>query len=276
MRGVRGTTSMDRTIEHDRIGPYRLLRPLEGSRHGERWVGLHERDQTTWVVHLLPTCHDRAEERRFLRAMERVASLKHAHVLPIEHYSILPGGRPWAVTAYLGSQVGLVTLESLRIEKGGMMAGVEVERVMCHLLLASAGAHEVGVHHGPISTDEVLVDRSGSVSVEMYGVGRTLDGLVEGNSEIARDEIRSIVELGYFLLTGLPAEEPRIPAGRLVRRMNGALDAWIEEGLSAVGGFESASEALSRLPGRHAVPADGPPRTVKTVIGRVRSALGPR
>ena len=267
---------MDRTTEDVRLGPYRLLRPLESNHLAERWVGLHERDQTTSVIYLFPPCHDRADERRFVRAMERVAALHRAHILHVEHYALQPGGRPWATTSYLGSQVGLVTLESLRLEKGGTMPHLEVERVMSQLLSACAAAHEAGVHHGPIGADEVLVDRSGSVWIEMYGVARLLDGLSDGNTEIARDEVRSLTELAYYLLTGLRAEEPRIPAGRLVKRLPGAWDAWIEEGLSAVGGFESASEAFAALPGHHAEPVETSVGAVKTVLGRVRSALGSR
>ena len=266
---------MDRTYEDERLGPYRLLRPLLPSAIAERWVGLHEREQTTYVLHLFDVCHDRADERRFISAMEQLTTLDQAHILPVNHFSILPGGQPWAVTPYLGSQVGLVTLDSLRIEKGGVMPAVEVERVMSQLFSASAGANDAGVHHGPITAEQILVDRSGSVSIEMYGVRRRLEGLVD-NGEIARDEVRSLVELAYFLLTGLPAEEPRIPAGRLVRRLPGAWDAWIEEGLSPVGGFESAKFAVSSLPGHEPDSGEAGGRTVKTVIGRVRSVLGPR
>jgi len=267
---------MDRTYEVDRLGPYRLLRPLEPSAIAERWVGLHEREQSTYMLHLFEPCHDRADERRLIKAMEQLEPLQHAHLLPVLHYAIVPAGRPWAVTPYLGSQVGLVTLESLRLEKGGAMPLVEVERVMSQLLLAVCRAHEHAVHHGPIGAQEILVDRSGSVSVEMYGVRRLLDGLADANDEIRRDEVRSVVELAYFLLTGLSPEEPRIPAGRLVRRLPSAWDAWIEEGLSAVEGFDSAAHALAALPGYVAEDAEAGANTVRTVIGRVRSALAPR
>jgi hypothetical protein len=266
---------MDATFEDARLGPYRLLRLLAPSRFADRWVALHERHQTTHVIHVFEACHDRAEERRFVTAMERVASLRQAHLQPVVQYSLTNAGRPWAVTEYIGSQVGLVTLESLRVEKGGAMASVEVERVMNQLLSASIEAHANAIHHGPIHADEVLVDRSGSVAIEMYGVARILQGLADANSEVIRDEVRSCVELGYFLLTGLPAEEPRIPAGRLLRKGGGAWDAWIEEGLSAVGGYESPADALAQLPGQHRDGADSGVR-VRTVIGRVRSVLGPR
>lgn len=241
----------------------------------ERWVGLHEREQTTYVLYMFDVCHDRAEERRFIDAMEQVSRISKAHMLPIVHYSIMAGGRPWAVTPYLGSQVGLVTLESLRLEKGGAMPLVEVERVLSQLLSACREANEAGVYHGPLKAEDVLVDRSGRVSIEMYGVRRMLEGLAN-SSEIAHDEVRSLIELAYFLLTGLSAEEPRIPAGRLIKRLPGAWNAWIEEGLSPVSGFDSAEAALEAMPGHHGAALEVNTRSVRTVFGRVRSALGPK
>ena len=266
---------MDRTFEDERLGPYRLLRPLTSTSMAERWVGLHEREQTTYVLYLFDVCHDRAEERRFIDAMEQVSRIDQAHLLPIVHYSILAGGRPWAVTPYLGSQVGLVTLESLREEKGGSMPLVEVERVLSQLLATCSEASEAGVYHGPLKAEDVLVDRSGRVSIEMYGVSRMLEGL-SNTGEIARDEVRSLIELAYYLLTGLSAEEPRIPAGRLIKRLPGTWNAWIEEGLSPVGGFDSAAEALAAMPGQHGAALEVNTRSMRTVFGRVRSALGPR
>ena len=54
------------------------------------------------------------------------------------------------------------------------------------------------------------------------------------------------MEIGYLLLTGLRAEEPLIPAARLVPELGRAWNAWLEKGLDpARGGPElDASQAL--------------------------------
>jgi hypothetical protein len=78
--------------------------------------------------------------------------------------------------------------------------------------------------------------------------------------------------MGYWLLTGLPAEEPRIQAGRLMPRLDHRWDEWFNEGLDAASGFNTPSEALAALPCmRREIEERVSP--VRTVIGRVRRAL---
>jgi hypothetical protein len=97
--------------------------------------------------------------------------------------------------------------------------------------------------------DEILVDRRGSLLVELYGVARAMDTLARPSLETLRDEVRSVVEIGYQLVTGLRAEHPLIPAGRLVRKLDAGWDQWLARGLDPSGGFDSADGALAALPG---------------------------
>ena len=118
-----------------------------------------------------------------------------------------------------------------------------------------------------------MVDRRGSLSIELYGLARRL--AMPGArpaSEAIRDEVRSIVEIGYWLLTGLPAEEPRIMAGRLIPKLERRWDEWFDRGLDPLAGFLSAEDALGAMPGlrREIEASQGP---VRTVIGRVARAL---
>ena len=96
--------------------------------------------------------------------------------------------------------------------------------------------------------DEILVDRHGRCVVEMYGVGRRVRGMVNAHPETARDEVLRVCEIAYQLITGLRAEEPLIPATRLVPKLSKAWSQWLSEGLDPSGGFGSAREALDRLP----------------------------
>ncbi|MCL4740638.1 MAG: hypothetical protein KJZ54_00380 [Phycisphaerales bacterium] len=257
------------------LGPYVLVRQLTDGRLGERWLSLHERNQTSHTLHRFPPSHDKAEQRRLLEAFETLSAFRHAHVLPIGEFSFAGDGRGWLVTPYTGNQEGLVTLADVLEAKGGQLGPYEAERAAAHLLEAFEAAHAVGLHHGPLSIDEVLVDRHGRVMVELFGLARRLEGLERGNAELIRDEIGSVAQLAYRLVTGLSADEPRIAAGRLNRRLPRAWDEWLEAGLDPSGGFESASSALAALPSAR---TDGEPRevTVRTVIGRLRSSLLPR
>lgn len=256
-------------------GPYRITRPLARGPLSWRWLAVHERALTTHVIHELIARHDKIERRRFLSAFEAVAELNHPHLLPVEHVALGPSGRAMLVTPYTGNQEGLITLSGLLQSKGGRMAPSEVDRAMTQLLDAVRFAHSRRRHHGPIALDEVLVDRHGRLFIEFYGMARTLKGLKPGNTELERDEVRSVVEMAYTLLTGLQADEPRIAASRLVKRLDDRWDAWFADGLDPAGGFASADEALTMLPGhRRLVETKISTSSVRKMLGQLSAGLG--
>lgn len=251
-----------------RFGPFSLVRELAASRLAGRWLALRERDQSSHAVYRFAICNDRVERRRHTRAMQSLSGLHHPHILGIEMCSFEIGDEPWAVTPYTGNHESVVTLGDVACAKGDVLPPFEAERAVQQVLEAAAYAHSVGVMHGPLSIDELLVDRHGSVLVEMYGVPRVLAGLDTGNTEIARDEVRSVVEIAYRLLTGLPADEPRIPASRLAKRLPRDFEEWLDEGLNPGGGFQTAAEAIAKLPSNRPEPE---PSRVRTVLGRLRA-----
>lgn len=249
-----------------------MVQPLEPGSLAERWLALNERDESTHVAHRF-----RDAGRRLVASMERLAPLSHPHILPIEHFTLEKAGSresAWIVTPYTGNLEGLVTLAGLLADKGGTMPAIEAERTLIQLLEASEFAHHAGFQHGPLGMDEVQVDRRGSLSVELYGLRRLLAGagpVSEG--EAVRDEVRSIVGIGYTLVTGLSAEEPRIRADRLVPKLDRRWDAWFDEGLDAAAGFLTAGEALSALPGMRRE-IEIRPGAVRSMLGTFRRVLG--
>jgi serine/threonine protein kinase len=256
------------------LGPYRLTGQLAPSRIAARWLALHDRDQTTHVVHEFAPRHDKAEQRRFMSSVEAAAELSHPHLLKIEQLTFGAHGRACVVTPYTGNQDGLLTLDALLRAKGGQMNPAEAERGISHLLEAVEYAHNAGHQHGTLGLDEVLVDRHGSLTIEMYGLVRRLRAWTSG-PDVAADEVRSVVELGYRLVTGLPAEEPRIAAGRLVRKLDWRWDEWFDAGLDPIGGFPSAKAALKALPFvRRAAEPVARQSPVQVVFGLLRSAIG--
>jgi serine/threonine protein kinase len=255
------------------LGPYRIIRPLQAGKLAPRWLAVHDRDQTSHVAHEF-VCRDRAEQRRFLTAFEKISELDHPHIVHVEQFALADGRLAWLLTPYTGNQEGLVTLEALRVAKGGRMPPQEAERAVTQLLSAVEYAHGRGHHHGPIGLEEILVDRHGRVSIDLYGLERRLGELAPGNAEVVRDEVRSVVETGYRLLTGLSAEEPRIAVGRLIRKLDPHWDEWFDAGLDPLsGGFASAAEAAAALPSVRRDALRAPAAGVRTVLGRVRMAL---
>lgn len=264
---------METHVQSLRIGPFALTRPLHPGLLAERWLAFNDATHSAHVAHRF-RMRDRAEERRLVAAVESLSSLAHPHILPVEQFTLGIAGAAWVVTPFTGSHDGLVTLERLLADKGGRMPAVEAERALLQVLEAVEFAHDCGVQHGQLHAGEVVVDRRGSIAIEHYGVARRLAGAGDMASEVIRDEVRSIVELGYTLLTGRPAEEPRIAVTRLVPRLDRRWDEWFEEGLDPMIGFASAGEALAALPGlRREI--EGRSGSVGTVISRVRRVLRP-
>ncbi len=261
----------DRQDHPSNIGPFRLVGRLADGRVGERWVGLHERERSNHLLYRLPPCRDNSERRETLAALDEISRITHPHTLCIERYSLEPDGCPWVITPYPGNQGGLVTLADVLDAKGGRLPAFEAERTLDHLLSAVMTSHERGVVHGPPDDGELLVDRHGSVLIELYGLGARLRESPGGGPEVVRDEVRSFVQLGYTLLTGLPPEEPMIAATRIVKRLPRGWDVWFERGLDAAGGFASAREARDALPSGTGVPeTPAPVVRARGVLGRFR------
>ncbi|HMN40884.1 MAG TPA: hypothetical protein PKE29_08560 [Phycisphaerales bacterium] len=241
----------------------------------DRFLALHEDHQTSHVAYRFAPLGGKAEEGRLIAAVESAALLEHPHALKIQQFTFDITGQAWVITPFSGDVDGLRSLTRLLREKGGQMSPVEAERVMHQLFEVIALAHGGGALqpppgkqfdgvsavsgatsgvaravgcHGPISMDEVLVDRRGSLLVELYGLARALHNGQRPTMETLRDEIRSVVEIGYQLITGLRAEHPLIPAGRLVRRLDAKWDAWLNRGLDPSAGFDTAEAAMGSLP----------------------------
>jgi serine/threonine protein kinase len=249
-----------------RFGPYQLVRELSPSPMGRRWLALRESDQSSHAVYQFEALPARAGRRRHMRAMHTLAGLRHPHLLAVELCSFEVGDEPWVVAPYTGNHDCIVTLADVLAAKGESLSAAEAERAVLQVLEGVGYAHSMGVGNGPLGMESLLVDRRGSVLIELYGVGRALRGLEGINSELVRDEVRSVVEIAYRLVTGLPAEEPRIPAGRLVKRLPRAFEEWLEEGLHPGGGFASAGEAIAMLPHRR---PEVEPSRVRTVLGKL-------
>lgn len=245
--------------------PYRLITPLGSSRLGQRWLALDPRDGSTHIVH---SCRVQ-DPSRFLDAAAALRGLTQAHILPVEGFGIDAAGLPWIATPYTGSQDGLLTLEGLRLAKGGRLLPGEVEQVVVQVIGAVRAAHEHGLIHGSMAADELLVDRRGSIHIELYSLALATSAPPSPlpPADLIRDELRSIVALSYQLLTGIEPDEPRIPASRLVRRLDASWDGWFEVGLDPALGFRDAAEAM--------LPAIAPsePSPVRVVLGRVRAAF---
>jgi len=255
------------------LGRYRLLRKLRPGATSERWLGLHTQDQTSHTLHRIGPYHGQTERRRFSLALEPVVGVHIDHCLPIERFCLDHAGFGWIVTPYTGAQTGLVHLGDIVNHKGGRLTPHETDRALRQILDAYISAHARQLHHGPVATEQVLVDTRGSQMIELFGIARRLGGLTIGNEELVRDEVRSVAELGYRLLTGIDAGVPLIAPSKLVRRLDRAWDAWFDEAFDPALGFATPTQALEALPSTRSVEAGEAP-VPRTVIDRIRGAIG--
>lgn len=159
----------------------------------------------------------------------------------------LENGFVWIASPFVGHGTAMLTLDRLAEERD-TLAPNEVDRAICQLLDTTESARDAGIAHGPVSYGEPTVDRGGRVVLELPGLGRALDGLSRVNPELVRDEVRSIVELGYRIAVGLPAGESPLRPSRLNRRLGRSWDLWFEQGLDPSRGFETPAEARLALP----------------------------
>lgn len=247
-----------------------------------RFLGLHVGHQTSHVLYRFPTPPLPTDPEDIKAAVQRAATPRQIHIQRIEkcifeHVEGAARPRPWVVTPFAGDVDGVRPLSRLLKEKNGQMPASEVERALVQLLEALQSAHgsALPLRHGVFSLDHVLVDRHGSLAIELYALADQLAPAYAiarpAFDKVAcrREEVRSVVEIGYMLLTGLRAESPLIPAGRIVKNLDPRWDDWFARGLSddPALAFDHASEAASQLP------MNLPPRTASGPRVHVRSVL---
>jgi hypothetical protein len=231
-----------------RFGDYTITRELPESPIARRLLAMEPERHHAKVLHMFPIRPDDAQVAVLRRAVDNLRMIDNRHVLPVEKLLLGIVHQPCAVTPYTGHQDGLIDLETLLAEKGGHMEPGETDRLLRQIFDGLAAAHEKLVHHGALRGRDILIDRRGSATIEMLGVARSLEGLRGFSTEVQRDEIRAVVELGFTCLTGHDASTVRLPASRLVRRLDPEWDAFFAHGLDPIDGFDTAAQAIEALP----------------------------
>lgn len=268
-----------KAIPHAQGRPFRLLRPLPELPTALRWLALDETSQLNHVLYDLSPLSARLGPQGALRLLERRTHLRHPHVLPIDDAWADPAtGRVWACSPYTGNPHGLVRLLDLARAKGGTLGPAETERAIEQILDGLSALHASGILPGRLAEEALLVDRHGAIQIELHGLG--LDPPV-AQAEAARDEIAAVANLAHLLLTGLRADEVRLPLGRIVPRRGAIWDAWVHRAMDPLGGFTSASEALDAIRPTPAIAPVHSPGTPQAItpnhsFSRAGSAASPR
>ncbi|MBO6740139.1 MAG: protein kinase family protein [Phycisphaerales bacterium] len=232
----------------DYFGPFKIIRPLGSTRGVERFVVLCNKTDTNRLLYRFPIQPNHQHRRALFDQMVALSMLDHPHLLKIESASYDDRGRLCMISPYPGNHEGLVTLADLLGQHGGRFTIHEAARAIEHLLSASAYAHARGIIHGAITPEQILVDRFGSTQIELYAHPPKSRSSTAQSQSLLTDEIRSIAELGYKLITGLDVSADRISPTRVLKRLDRNWDTWFDLGLDPLDGFENATHALNALP----------------------------
>jgi hypothetical protein len=238
-------------LRNEYFGPYKLIQTL-GSAHGAaRFVVLCKKTDTNYMLYRFDRVNNHNLRRRMFETLVKMSTLDHPHLLKIISVSYDDQGRLCVITPYTGNHEGLVTLEDLLKVRDGKLGVIEAARALEHLLQATAYAHLQGVLNGPVHRADILVDRYGSIQVQFYGFESMYadhgDRKLSHSVQIA-DEVRSIVDLGYTMMTGLIARDDRIAPSRVIKKLDRAWDTWFDLGLDPIDGFEDLTHAIKALP----------------------------
>ena len=244
---------MSTTLRKEYFGPYKLVRSLGSAHNASRFAVLCSRTDTNYMLYRFDRITNQTSKRTLFNALLKMSTLDHPHLLKINSVSYDDHGRLCVITPYTGNHDGLVLLNELLEIRDGKLGVIEAARALEHLLGAIRSAHQQGVQNGSIQPSDILVDRYGCLQIQFYGFQLLIKNhnqpiaAPEHTTTIA-DEIRSIAELTYTMMTGLSARDEQIAPSRVIKKIDRAWDLWFEIGLDPIDGFESVEHALNAMP----------------------------
>ncbi len=237
------TDPRDRSAMSLGFGAYEISRPLRSCGPIERYLVTDPERLTHHVAFRLPLPAD-VDRNGFLDAVSRSSRVNCSHVLAVEQFAFAGGEAAWIISPYTGDHDGLLLLSDLLEDKGGQFEPLEVRRALCQLVEAVHSIHGCCGPHGDLTLGSVQVDRAGKLLVELPG----LRSLGAGHqADQVQAEMRSLVGIGYELLTGIAAGEQIILPSRLVEGLDARWDRFILDGLDPAAGYGSIDELRGAL-----------------------------
>ncbi|MFK7759044.1 MAG: protein kinase [Phycisphaerales bacterium] len=235
-----------------KCSPFVSVRQLSRVHSCDRMIMIHESDRTNHLLYRFDHINDPVARRRVFDRILSTAYLNHPHILKVQKVWYDTTGRLCVITDYPGNQEGLVTLGDLLEARGGKLEFAEATRLIGQLLEGCVHAAAHGVVHGPFGMDELLVDRHGCTLVELFGLQQALNNQYSV-ADARSEQTRSIVEIGYTLATGMPADEIASSSdasrpSKFAKRYGKQWDAWFALASDPVDGFVNAQQAIDTMP----------------------------
>tara|TARA_R110002049_G_scaffold4601_5_gene32746 strand:+ start:1041195 stop:1044746 length:3552 start_codon:yes stop_codon:yes gene_type:complete len=154
----------------DKLGPYRLLKPLGRGGMGSVFLAEHERLQRKCAIKLLPRERgfDVDWRERFDREMQAVASLQHPNIVAATDAGEADGWH-YLVMEYLD---GLNLAELTR--RLGPIPIADAISIMIEVCQALSAIHDAGLVHRDVKPSNVMLTREGTV--KLLDLGLVFDG----------------------------------------------------------------------------------------------------
>jgi serine/threonine-protein kinase len=167
----------------ERIGPYRLVRPLGTGGMGEVWLAQRADGALQRQVALkLPTLGARRAVlmQRFQRERDILASLEHPHIARLYDAGLADNGQPYLAMEFVEGQ----PIDAWCRQRGSALA----ERIGLVLQVADAVAYAHGrlVLHRDLKPANILVDAEGRTRLLDFGIAKLMEGEQTEETQLTR------------------------------------------------------------------------------------------
>lgn len=218
------------------LGPARLVRDLGRCRAAYRWLARVPSDASLFQVYAL------APNVSAPPAIGAGDELRGRHIVPILGFGAHTTGWTWALSPYAGDIEGVRSLSDvLKMRAGRQMPVYEARVAASQLIDAATDMRRCGVAFADITGRDVLIDRRGSVRVEVINAARS------ASDTPMRDDTHALGVLVYEMLTGATPAGAFMPPSRLASGVGRAWDRWTERALARE--FDTLSSASAAMPG---------------------------
>lgn len=153
-------------MEGQRVGPYLLRRRIGAGGMGEVWEGWDERLRRPVAIKRLDRDGDPVSRERLLREARTVAALSHPGIVAIHDIVEEPDRVSLVLELVEGETVRRI------VEHAGPLPADQVIGLGLQVASALAAAHERGIIHRDLKSDNVMRTPDGRIRVLDFGIAR--------------------------------------------------------------------------------------------------------
>lgn len=190
----------------DRVGPFRLLRPIGRGGMGEVWLAEQADGRVTRQVALkLPALHFQRGgwEERFRRERDILAKLAHPNIARLYDAGVGDSGQPWLAMEFVEGESIADYVKAHEVPAAARLT------LFRQVLAAVSHAHRHLVVHRDLKPANILVDGAGQVKLLDFGIAKLL-----GESDAANDA-QDLTRLGGRLMTLRYAAQEQVAGGAI-------------------------------------------------------------